>query len=208
MTGVNSDIDVCNKALILLGSGTINSFTEGTDKALACANQYPALRDFCLGMHPWRFAMAKAKLGRLNASPLNEWQYAFQLPNEVGDIDGGPWAVFNTGRIHAHPIQEFEIFGEQLAANHKEIWIDYKFRASEAKWPAWFVELVATALAAKLAPTITDIAALAEEWNARAWGTRGENYGGGLALVAMNRNAMTSPPIQIQDFSLVDARFS
>ena len=152
--------------------------------------------------------MAKAKLGRLTASPLNEWQYAFQLPPAVADIDGGPWAVFDSGRIHAHPINEFEIFGQQLAANRPEVWVDYKFRADETKWPGWFVELVATALAGLIAPAITDIAALAEEHNARAWGTRAENYRGGLALVAMNRNAMTSPPIQIQDFSLVDARFS
>jgi len=66
---------------LLIGHGTINSFTDVGAGALAAANLYDTVYEDAITAYPWRFAIGKASLSKLVAAPLNEWTNAFQLPS-------------------------------------------------------------------------------------------------------------------------------
>jgi hypothetical protein len=199
-----SDLDICNNALTLLGSGTIASFTESA-KAGAVNNLYSTFKLSMLAAHSWRFATYKVQLAQLVAVPTNEWTYGYQLPP---DMIAGPFAVFNSDGTGTDPITSFEIFGDKLFTDETEIYIDYRADVDEPKLPPWFVGLLEMGMAARLGAIITDSKKLAEEWNLRAFGSPSDNGRGGWFSTCVVLNASFNPPNVIEDRSLVDARFS
>ena len=202
----NTSVDICNQALTLLGAGTIASLTEGTARAGACARVYPNLTKAIQAQHPWRFTMQKQQLARLSASPVNEWTYAYQLPS---GMLAGPYAVFNSTAAGVKPITRgFEIFGAELLTEEQTIVIDFREAKAETAWPPWFEWLCTLALAAAIAPEVTERAELVQEYNARAWGPPGDNFQGGYFLVATQINAQTNPAIEMQTDDIIAARFS
>jgi hypothetical protein len=91
MTAITADseVDVCNMALSHLGvSNGIQSFTDQTEQAKACAFWYPRCRDQLLKSAPWDFAYTYLALasdasnlpGTLFAYP--GWSFAYQFPND------------------------------------------------------------------------------------------------------------------------------
>ena len=203
-----TEVDLCNRALLLLGASTITSITGAdiSSRAVACSIIYPPLRDALLAMHPWRFATGKVQLARLSAAPVNEWKYAYQLPS---DLIAGPYAVFNSDQGGAVPMTSgFEIFQDALYTNDTLIVIDYRFRPDENKFPSWFQWLLVLAMTGAIAPEVTDIAALAVEYNQRAFGSPGENFRGGYFAIAATQNAQSNPAIKIEDSTITNARFS
>ena len=198
-----SKLGICNGALIRLGAPIIADFTS-SDIAVSCDTIYSGIRDMLIAMHPWRFATAKRQLAQLVDTPLNEWTYAYQLPS---DAILAPHAVFRDAVVGAQPFQDFEIFENKLYTDATTIIIDYRYAPSEGNWPPWFVELVTLAMTGAMAMPVTQNDGLASEWNQRAFGTYSENGMGGYFGVCALQNAQANPPIQIRDFSLVDARF-
>ena len=69
-------IDLCSRALVKLGANTIASFDEATVEAKVCAQLYEPTLESLLASYPWRFALEKAELARLVASPMADYQYA------------------------------------------------------------------------------------------------------------------------------------
>lgn len=202
----SSDIDICSQALLRIGEGTIQSFIEDSDAAEACANLYPDHRKYILSRHHWRFASKKRKLARLTEAPVNEYTYRFQLPS---DLLSGPRAVYPSGDERARPLRDFEIFEKQLFANCDEIWIDFGILVLEPEWPAWFVELAVTSLAAKLAITITDKRSLSETLRLEAWGNPRFQEEGKFGVAKRLNAALTPPQSMIDDGGpLIAARWS
>ena len=91
--GDTDNLSICSDALILLGASPISSFTEGTDAAQACDRLYPDLRDTMLSTYVWSWTLKKSQIARLSTDPINEWEYAYQLP---GDMLSGVLAVFES----------------------------------------------------------------------------------------------------------------
>lgn len=201
-----TDVDICNRALVSLGSRTISSLeADGTDKSLACATLYEDTKFMVLSMHDWRFATYKQQLARLTDSPIGEWTYAYQMPS---DLLAGPRAVFNTDEVGAPPFTEFEMFGDKLHTDAEEIWIDYRATVTENKMPAWFVSLLVLALAGRMGKLVTDSAPLAQDFLQRAFGPPSENMRGGFFAVCVQINAASNPPNIVEDNSLINARLS
>ena len=76
------NIAICSRALLKLGAGSISSFDEGTAEAEISANLYPSTRDALLSVYPWSFAVAQTTLPKLAASPIADFDNAFQLPSD------------------------------------------------------------------------------------------------------------------------------
>ena len=93
MAAGDTSLSICSDALIMLGASPLSSFTEGTDAAQACDRLYPDLRDSILSRYPWSWSYKKTQLARLSVPPINEFEYAYQLP---GDMLSGVQAVFET----------------------------------------------------------------------------------------------------------------
>ena len=64
MAAGDSDVSICNKALLLLGAEAISSFSDGTPGAQACNTIYTEVKFSTMGMYPWSFTIAKTQLAR------------------------------------------------------------------------------------------------------------------------------------------------
>ena len=200
----DTDLSICSDALILLGASPISSFTEGSDAAQACDRLYPDLRDTMLSTYVWSWTLKKSQIARLSTNPINEWQYAYQLP---GDMLSGVLAVFESNSTTERSRRYgWEVYGDQLYTNMETVYIDYQASVSETKMPNYFVRLLRTALAGELAIVITDQAAKADYFKAQAFGSPGENGRGGLMREAMNIDARGQSTQIVEDYSLIEVR--
>jgi hypothetical protein len=142
-------VEIASKAFLLLGGNTISSFTEGTEGRIATALYEDSYEDL-LSNHRWRFASKKARLSRLAAEPLNEFQYQFQLPTDLLTV---------TKTLNE---EDYEIYEDRLYSNHKDISIDYIYRVDETLLPSYFSKTLQFFLAAQFAIPLTDNTTRAE----------------------------------------------
>ena len=77
----DSDVGICNKALLLLGAETITSFSDGSAAGAACSTLYNDVKLTTLGMYAWSFTIKKAQLSKETATPESEWRE--KLTNEA-----------------------------------------------------------------------------------------------------------------------------
>jgi hypothetical protein len=104
-----TSISMCSNALLMIGHGTISSFTEGGSGAEAASNLYDSTYESLLSAHRWRFAAAKSQLSQLTDTPLNDWTYAYQLPS--GYLMG----------ISVYPNVEYEIYEDKLYSDSNDL---------------------------------------------------------------------------------------
>ena len=50
---MNSQVEICNAALLSIGADTITSLTEDSDEAAFMNARFEAVRDAVLRAHPW-----------------------------------------------------------------------------------------------------------------------------------------------------------
>lgn len=77
-----SDVSICSNALLRLGSQTINSLEETTDRAKIASNLYKTVREDILRGHDWNCAKKRVLLSPLVAKPAFDWQNQFLLPGD------------------------------------------------------------------------------------------------------------------------------
>lgn len=199
-----TDIDIVARACVLLGIKPISSFTGTDDKTTTCKTIYPMVKDEVLSRYPWRFTTVKRRLVRLEASPTNEWQYAFQLPS---DRLGGPRAVFNSGDVGAATVKEYDVYQDHLYANDASIWIDYQVSQNEAKFPPYVTHLMVLVAAARLAEPLTDDSSKGDKWEVAAFGMPSELGEGGYYQTAKKLDVQQRPPQEASgDYSLIAVR--
>lgn len=151
----NSKEDIVSQALLYIGEAPISSFSEGT-AGLVASNLYDITRDDLLTAYRWRFAVGKKSLSRLTSTPLNEWQYAFQLPTDLLLL------------IRTYPNSKYEVYEDKIYSNSATLEIDYVFRPESGAFPAFFVKALSYKLAAEFAIAITNNQSLADRMEMRA----------------------------------------
>jgi len=73
MASGDTNVSICNQALVLLGSDTISSFSDTTnDAAVVCNQIYETVKKQALSLYPWSFALTKAQLAKSSTTPINE----------------------------------------------------------------------------------------------------------------------------------------
>lgn len=77
---MTSQVDICNSALIRLGSNPIVSLVDNNDRARTVSAMYDLARRALLRSHPWNFAQIQIQLPQLVNAPTFEYQYAYQIP--------------------------------------------------------------------------------------------------------------------------------
>jgi hypothetical protein len=147
-TAANSGIDICSRALILIGADPITSFDDGSTEALVSVNMYEDIARAALVNSRWRFATNQAVLNLLSDAPTGRYNKAYQLPSDILMLH----AVTNEDS----PI-EYQIYGSKVYADTTDadvIIADYSFRAEEQSWPSYFTLAVEYALATVFATSI------------------------------------------------------
>lgn len=161
-TKADSPIDICSRALILIGAEPITSFDDGTTEALVSVNMYEDVAQSSLVNTRWRFATNQAVLNLLSDEPTGRYDNAYQLPNDV--------LMVHAMTVEDLPI-EYNIYGDKIyadTADADQVVADYTFRANEEDWPSYFIIAVEYALAAIFATSIARDNALAGLMNSAA----------------------------------------
>tara|TARA_R100000951_G_scaffold114868_1_gene121121 strand:+ start:131 stop:715 length:585 start_codon:yes stop_codon:yes gene_type:complete len=146
-TPANSAIDICSRALILIGAEPITSFDDDTSEALIAGNMYEDIARTNLTSTRWRFATNQAILNRLSEAPTGRFDSAYQLPDYLF--------------LHAVTVRDFQIeynvYGNKVFcdADVADVLIaDFTYRANEVDWPSYFSVCVEYAMAVVFATAL------------------------------------------------------
>lgn len=139
-----SKIGLISKALILCGETPLTSLTDARYGATVGSNLFEVLYENELQSNRWRFAMKKDSLSRLTAVPLNQWQYAYQLPTDL---------LLPVG---VYPPQPYEIYSNRIYTNASAVELDYMFKPEVSALPAYFQALMVYSLAKNMIKPITE----------------------------------------------------
>ena len=169
----SSGVEICNRALGLVGSPFIASLDDAKQAARLCKRIYPEIRDEMLRDHDWNFASMRALLPALTTAPLWGFDDAYQLPGDclcVREIDG--LCPRDDWRVEARTISI------SLSAPLK---IRYTAqRTDTGLFDPGFTSALAYAVAAEICMPLTNNATLAgnlrQEADMRMSGARGKNF--------------------------------
>lgn len=144
-----SAVELCAAALVKIGAQPIASFEDETAEAACARRLYPIARDLLLGVHPWTFTMAQARLTPVAGAPVADFAHAFQLPaDHLRTISVG-----TAGRSRG---TAYRAQGGLILSDAEEIVINYQRRVPETELPPFFVPLLVTRLAAELCIPLTE----------------------------------------------------
>jgi len=155
-TTANSAIDICSRALILIGADPITSFDEGSTEALVSVNMYEDFARSALVNTRWRFATNQAVLNKLVDAPTGRYDHAYQMPNDV--------LMVHAVTVNDLPIK-YQIYGDKIYADTSDqdvVIADYTYRPDEQDWPSYFCVAVEFGMANIFATSIARNASLAQ----------------------------------------------
>ena len=147
-TASNSGIDICARALVLIGAEPITSFDDATTEALVAESLYEDVVRANLTQMRWRFATKQAELNRLTALPTARFDSAYQLPTDF---------LLANALVVGTSLLEYEIYGDKIYTNVSEsssVVLDYIYRADETDWPSFFTLAMQYAMASVFAGSI------------------------------------------------------
>tara|TARA_R100001510_G_scaffold36903_1_gene33317 strand:- start:261 stop:854 length:594 start_codon:yes stop_codon:yes gene_type:complete len=155
-TPAQSAVDVCSRALILVGAEPITSFDDGNNEALIASNMYEDVARASLLNTRWRFSTNQSILNRLSDAPTGRFDAAYQLPSG--------WLMTHVVTVNDTPI-EYQTYGDKLFCNEaasSELVLDFTYRANEQGWPSYFTIAVEYELASVFAVSLARDQALAQ----------------------------------------------
>jgi len=130
-----SKVDICARALVMIGAQPISSFTDGSTEALVASNVYEDIVQASLTRHRWKFATNQKTLSLLSTTPVGRYEYAYQLPSDPGVLQ------INTLTVNDYiiPYTRYKnmIYVNTYGANHNLV-LDYIYRVEEDYFPAHF----------------------------------------------------------------------
>lgn len=141
---VSTKIGLISKALVLCGEKPLLSLTDNRYGATVGGNLFELLYENELTSNSWRFCSTKKALSRLVNAPLNQWQYAYQMPVDMLV----PHYVF--------PRVPYEIYGAHIYTNATSVELDYRFKPNVDQCPSYFALLMVYALYRDMAKPITE----------------------------------------------------
>lgn len=118
-------IDICSKALLMIGANSIQSFQDETRESEVCGSLYNIIKEGLLSNRLWTFSMEQVNLARLTTKPLRDYSYSFQIPQ-------------NVLRIRGSQSGEYDIYGDKIYTNAQAMSIDCQINIDESIMPAHF----------------------------------------------------------------------
>jgi hypothetical protein len=128
-------IDICARALVMIGAQPISSFTDGSTEALVANNIYNDIAEASLTRHRWRFATTQSTLSLLTNTPTGRYDYAYQMPTspEVLQI------ISITVNDYVIPYSRYQnyIYVNTYGSTSSLV-MDYIYKVDEAYFPPHF----------------------------------------------------------------------
>jgi hypothetical protein len=201
-----SQVEICNRALTLIGEESITSLNDDTKRARVMKSLWETTHRALLRGYRWGFAMARAQLAALSTAPAFGFTTSYQMPTALLRLDmvGDIWVWSSTsfpavpGGIIS-PNGYFAVEGRLIMTNlAAPLNIRYVANITDTNQ---FDALYAEALAAKLA---VDACEAITQSSGKKQGVRDDFM---LAIrEAIRVNAIERPPEQIPETSWIIAR--
>jgi len=154
-------IDICARALVMIGAQPITSFTDGSTEALVANNIYEDITRAALTRHKWRFATNQKQISLLSNTPVGRYDYAYQVPTNPEVLQ------INTVTVNDYVIpyaryQDY-IYVNTYGSTSKLI-MDYIYRVDESYFPPHFILALEYELAAIFAGSVARDAKMIEQF--------------------------------------------
>lgn len=134
-----SAVEIVNSALIKIGAERIGALSDNNARAIIMNEQYDKIRRQIILSHPWNFAIARVELAENATEPINAWDRAFDLPQDV----------LRVLEINDDNEAEWVVEGRQILTDESECVIKYiKDVTDTTKFSRGFEEVLAFKLAA------------------------------------------------------------
>jgi hypothetical protein len=161
----DTKVDICARALIMIGAQPISSFDDGSTEALVASNIYENITQSILCRHRWRFATEQQQLSLIASAPTGRYEYAYQLPTSPDLLQ------LNTITVADVPI-EYSRYGDKVFVNgydsQSALIADYIFRQDESEFPAYFKLGLEYTLASIFAGSVARDAAMIQQFSTLA----------------------------------------
>jgi hypothetical protein len=166
-------VDICNSGLIRVGADLISDLSDNTKEARLCNHQYERCLKAVLRSAPWSFAMKRASLTEAVVTLEFGEEAVFALPADCV-------LVVKLGEEHLSS-HSYKIEGRYLLSLDFEDTCDIYYvssGATPADYDYVFMEAVSCTLAAAIAYSLTQSAALKESLLAEAqfWINQARSY--------------------------------
>jgi hypothetical protein len=146
-----TSIDICARALVMIGAQPISSFSDGSTEALVASNVYTDVCEASLTRHRWRFATTQQSLNLLTNTPEGRYDYAYQMPTspEVLQI------ISITVNDYVIPYSRYQdyIYVNSYGSNSTLV-MDYIYKVDEDYFPPHFRLALEYELAAVFAGSV------------------------------------------------------
>lgn len=156
------NIEICNKALLMVGAQKITALTDNTAEADACEFLYDDVRRRLLTKFDWPFATATVDLGGYSDTDVSGWDYQFNLPAGLlrmisveCEATSGTDLIDGLGEA-TRPPNNYEIRGTNIFTDIENSWVKYVNDVTDTTaFPQDFEYALVTLLAAELAVPLT-----------------------------------------------------
>ena len=146
---MTTSLDIANRALILLGSREITSFTDNSNESRVAKNLYRSARDYCLRAYPWASLKKRAALVELAEAPISGFSHQYVQPNDCVRVV----EVHSSGKSK---VDLWEVNGRQVLANVKPLSIVYlSDTVPEQEYSTQLIQALVYRLASEMAYPIT-----------------------------------------------------
>ena len=154
-------IDICARALIMIGAQPISSFSDGSTEALVASNIYDDVLEASLTRHRWRFATTQQQLSLLTSAPTGRYDYAYQIPTSPAVLQ----IITLTVNDYVIPYSRYQnyIYLNGYGANN-EVIMDYIYKVDEQYFPPHFRLALEYELAALFAGSVARDNGLIEQF--------------------------------------------
>ena len=151
-----SALQMMSNALVLCGEKPLTSTTDPRYGTLVMTGGlFDMVYEDELASHPWRFSCTKTTLSQITSVPLNEWQFAYQIPPDCLSVIGF-WGV--------GPDKLYDIYGNIIYTNISSnpgvkastLTLEYQFKPDPGTVPSYFALLVTLALTQYAVKPITE----------------------------------------------------
>lgn len=149
-----STIDLINNSLILLGCNTITDLTEGSEESTASNLIFDNIRQSCLRLHPWNFALLDIELPMVTDGSDVKHKYRFNLPADCLRI------------VTVYDDPDYKVKQRSIYTNRDSCKIRYIYDNTDiSSWDASFYQVVVHKLATSLAYPLTKSTSLMDAMN-------------------------------------------
>lgn len=151
-------IDICSRALVLIGEKPITSFSAGDTPSIVANQLYEPCVKAMLGSRRWGFANTTQQLSRKTGTPVAAWDAEYELPSDL--------LLIRRITVDDAPIR-YERFASTIRCNagvDDVVVMTYVRRVAEAEFPSFFTGALEIELAARFVLPISGSETLMAFW--------------------------------------------